>query len=342
MTSRKFTTQEFVTKARKVHGDKYIYTNTVYLGTDDKLTIKCIFHGDFHQTAQSHLQGRGCRQCAIKVKGEARNQTAKQVFIEKANKIHNNFYSYGKFVYEKSDIKSTIICPIHGEYVQTASAYLAGRGCRECGLIKNSANKIETGKKLFEDKARKIHGNHYDYSETIYAGANSKASIICRKHGRFVQTISGHLTGEGCSKCGRERTIKASIENPTGWTLNDWVKTSETSRDFEGFRIYLLYLSGDTENFYKIGRTFTKLKVRTRTIPYEVTLIHEIRNEDPKIIFDLENELKRKYKSFKYLPDLIFAGRQECFSLALPIQQIITNYPTNYIPKIDDAPTPTP
>jgi hypothetical protein len=342
MTSRKFTTQEFIYKAKQVHGDKYNYTNTVYVGTDDKLTIECIFHGDFHQTAQSHLQGRGCRQCAIELKGKARTQTAKQTFIERANKIHNNFYNYEKFVYEKSNIKSTIICPIHGEYVQTASAHLIGQGCRECGLVKNSANKIEAGRKLFEDKARKIHGDYYDYSETSYAGAKGKALIICRKHGKFVQTISDHLSGCGCSKCGRERTIEASIENPTGWTLSDWVKTSETSRDFEGFRIYLLYLSGDNENFYKIGRTFTRLKVRTRNMPYEVTLIHEIRNENPKIIFDLENELKRKYRSFKYIPDLIFAGRRECFSLDLPISDIITNYPTNYTPKIDDAPTPTP
>lgn len=56
-------TETFVAEARVVHGDRYGYDKTEYQHIKDKLTITCPVHGDFDQSAEAHLIGRGCRFC---------------------------------------------------------------------------------------------------------------------------------------------------------------------------------------------------------------------------------------------------------------------------------------
>ena len=46
-----------------------------------------------------------------------------------------------------------------------------------------------------------IHGEKYDYSETVYKNARSKVKIICPKHGLFEQTAKNHTSGHGCNMC---------------------------------------------------------------------------------------------------------------------------------------------
>ena len=41
----------------------------------------------------------------------------------------------------------------------------------------------------FEQKARDLHGDRYDYSKVDYTNANSKVIIICSEHGEFQQTL---------------------------------------------------------------------------------------------------------------------------------------------------------
>jgi hypothetical protein len=50
-------------------------------------------------------------------------------------------------------------------------------------------------------KAKKIHGDKYDYSRVIYTLSNKKVSIICHIHGEFMQTPNDHLNGHNCGKC---------------------------------------------------------------------------------------------------------------------------------------------
>ena len=46
-----------------------------------------------------------------------------------------------------------------------------------------------------------MHGEEYDYSNSIYKGSHSLVEIICSKHGVFTQEASNHLQGKGCNKC---------------------------------------------------------------------------------------------------------------------------------------------
>lgn len=65
----------------------------------------------------------------------------------------------------------------------------------------------------FINKAKKIHGNRYDYSLVDYKSAKTKVKIICKKHGIFEQTPTNHLSKRGCPECGKEeRSNKKRLE----------------------------------------------------------------------------------------------------------------------------------
>ena len=66
----------------------------------------------------------------------------------------------------------------------------------------------------FINKAKKIHGNKYDYSKVEYINSQTKVCIICPKHGEFWQIPNDHLKGFGCSSCSglKKHTKESFIE----------------------------------------------------------------------------------------------------------------------------------
>ena len=62
---KKLTTEEFIAKARLVHGDKYDYSLTNYVGNRTKVIIICPIHGAFEQSPKLHIRGHGCNLCYV-------------------------------------------------------------------------------------------------------------------------------------------------------------------------------------------------------------------------------------------------------------------------------------
>lgn len=58
--------------------------------------------------------------------------------------------------------------------------------------------------KEFIERAKKVHGNKYDYSKVEYINTTSKVCIICPKHGEFWQSPNHHLNGNNCPKCAHQ------------------------------------------------------------------------------------------------------------------------------------------
>ena len=56
-------------------------------------------------------------------------------FIERANKKHNNKYSYTKTEYFKYHEKVIITCSTHGDFEQSPAKHLAGQNCPKCARI---------------------------------------------------------------------------------------------------------------------------------------------------------------------------------------------------------------
>ena len=145
--SRKLTTEEFVQKAREVHGDKYDYSKVEYKNNKEKVCIICKEdgHGEYFKEPSKHLGGQGCPKCS----GKAKLTT--EEFIEKVRRIHSDKYDYSKVEYKNNKEKICIICPEHGEFYQTPNSHLQGRGCPKCGAVDRSKNRTYT-RDIFEKK----------------------------------------------------------------------------------------------------------------------------------------------------------------------------------------------
>ena len=131
-----------------------------------------------------------------------------EIFIERAAKKHNNFYSYELAEYNGSHGLVKIICPNHGVFEQRAYAHLNGARCIECFNEGDThiGNKYRKSKSLLIEQFKEKHGDRFDYSLMEYKSTNEKIKIRCIKHDEiFEQTSKNHLTGQvGCSQCKNE------------------------------------------------------------------------------------------------------------------------------------------
>ena len=192
--------ESFVAKARRVHGEKYGYSEVKYVRAVKKVRIVCRKHGIFMQTPNGHLDGRGCPKCGVETL-RAKFTQDKAQFVRNARKIHGRKYSYtGKYSNNKTSIR--IRCPEHGEFDQAPANHLSGQGCPLCGMDKLKGIHLLTHKEFLE-KAREIHGRKFTYPER-YKKASQKIGIRCPKHGIFKQTPNSHLGGNGCRFCQAE------------------------------------------------------------------------------------------------------------------------------------------
>lgn len=63
-------TQEFIEKAKKIHHDLYDYSKALYINAKTPIIIICSKHGEFLQTPDNHLHGKGCPHCKSKQQNE--------------------------------------------------------------------------------------------------------------------------------------------------------------------------------------------------------------------------------------------------------------------------------
>ena len=205
----KLTTEEFIKKAKEVHGDRYDYSKVEYVGSESKVCIVCSEHGEFWQAPHTHLRGSGCPICV----GRAKMRTSD--FIKRARSIHGDKYDYSKAEYKGVFDKVCIICPDHGVFWQSAHSHLNGNGCPQCSIIRVASLRRKTTHE-FVDKAHKVHGDKYDYSKVEYKSAKDKIVIICPMHGGFMQAPYNHLNGAGCPIC-QKKHAASLLRKSTDW-----------------------------------------------------------------------------------------------------------------------------
>lgn len=123
-------------------------------------------------------------------------------FIEKAKKaLGEENYSFLKTTYIDSHTKVIITCKKHGDFLVEPTNVISHKsGCPLCRPENISKSKTSNTKEFIE-KAKKIHGDKYDYSLVDYKHSQKKIKIICPEHGIFEQTPNNHLKGEGCPHC---------------------------------------------------------------------------------------------------------------------------------------------
>lgn len=186
----------FIEEAKKVHGDRYDYSQVEYKTIKDKVCIICPEHGAFWQRPSSHLRGAVCPDCS------RLKPITEEVFKSHSTIVHGGKYDYSKVHFNSVNEKVCIICPTHGEFWQSASSHMHGYSCPKC-----SGKYMDT--EYFKEKSSVVHGGKYDYSKTVFTGAFNKVIITCPIHGDFEQVASYHLAGNGCPACSESQLEKA-------------------------------------------------------------------------------------------------------------------------------------
>ena len=209
---KKLTTEEFIEKAKQIHGDEYDYSKTEYINKRTKVCIICPKHGEFWQEPNSHIKGCGCKKCADNNKKEKYSINTEE-FIEKAKKVHGDKYDYSKVDYVNSHTKVCIICPEHGEFWQTPNDHIKGCGCKKCANERISKINSKIGNFTFIERAKEVHGDKYDYSKINYINPKTKILIYCKFHKEYFEMLPhNHLNGQGCPKC-KNRKISESLQH---------------------------------------------------------------------------------------------------------------------------------
>jgi hypothetical protein len=134
--TKKSTKEDFITKAKEIHGDKYDYSKVDYKNNKTEVCIICPIHGEFYQTPKNHLSGRGCPKCS------GNKKYTKEDFVQESSKVHGYKYDYSKVVYKNNKTDVCIICPIHGEFYQAPKNHLSGQGCPICANGFNKEYKL--------------------------------------------------------------------------------------------------------------------------------------------------------------------------------------------------------
>jgi hypothetical protein len=199
----KDTIDDFVVKARTVHGDRYDYTKSEYVNSVTPLVIVCNVHGEFLQKPNNHLTGQQCPKCA-RIDTYTKQRMTLEHFLALAKIKHGEKYEYHIGDVELScDAVIQIQCEVHGMFVQRVSDHVyQGCGCQLC------SNHVQLTTDEFIRRAREAHGDKYDYSGVDYKVSYEKVDIICPKHGLFQQTAEKHYRGEGCRQCGSEIAVQ--------------------------------------------------------------------------------------------------------------------------------------
>ena len=198
----KMNAEIFIKRAKELHKNEvgvpaYEYGKTTYTKSSCKTIITCPKHGDYQQTPNAHLSGHGCKKCATVENTKNSTKTLNQ-FIERCEKRHPGLVDYSKTTYINCKVPVTFICKkCRSEYLRDPSHMLGGRGhgCKVCnGGVKDT-------KDSFIDKARKTHGDLFNYDQVVYVNSLTDVKIVCPKGHVFDQTPNHHISGDGCRRC---------------------------------------------------------------------------------------------------------------------------------------------
>lgn len=188
-------TEEFIKRAKAIHGDRYDYSKVAYSGVNNKVEIICPVHGSFFQSKRLHIDRQnGCLQCSKSL--PKRKEITSVEFLIRAKKIHGEKYTYSPYINYRSPI--SITCPRHGQFILSrASLHVTNKnGCPKCAHREDTEH--------FITKANKIHKNFYSYETARYETVGSMIEVGCPIHGLQKITPADHYR-VGCWFCKRNR-----------------------------------------------------------------------------------------------------------------------------------------
>lgn len=164
-------------------------------------------------------------------------------FIQQAQEAHNGIYTYERCAYTISRNKVTVTCKEHGDFEMLPTNHVSKKsGCPICAVKVRGYNQRLTTEEFIE-RSKKVHGEEYNYDNTVVKISSEKVAIMCKYHGEFKVLPFDHMYGVHCPNCSRNGCGKINKKNKS--------------------IIYYVYLK--YANRYKIGITGSDVSRRFRS-----------------------------------------------------------------------------
>lgn len=290
----KLTTASYIERMKLLHNNKYDYSKTKYKTERTSIIIGCPTHGFVRVFPRRHRE-QGCPICSAKPRTRTRD-----TFVKKARSVHGNTYSYRKVKYESCNIPVSIKCRIHGYFLQKPAEHIRGTACPDC-----SRDRHRDTTESFIQKARKVHGNKYNYSNVEYKHSQLLVKIKCPLHGTFKQNPNNHLTGQGCAECGRIRRREVNAYQKKVYNLGS---RQVEVQGYEPFAIdYLTKDQGIKPICIKVGVEVPVIRYKTKLLlsnsPYFKDRLYFPDLYLPK--YNLIIEVKSPYTFLTQLPNIL-------------------------------------
>lgn len=233
---KKMNTQEFITRSKKLWGDKYDYSEVIYKNFNSRIILTCDQGHRFEQLASSHLNGFNCPHCSGLAK-----KTTEQFVVEAKAKFGDKF-DYSKVDYVNSRTPVIIVCPIVGEFEMQPIQHLiskTGYTAEHAMMFADVYRQEPQTTEYFIERATKTHGDRYNYSKSVYLNVKDDIEIICKEHGSFWQAPHNHYKGSGCPTCALGST-ESKPERILTELLSEHkpVKTDKVLSDLKELDIY--------------------------------------------------------------------------------------------------------
>ena len=137
--------EEFIKRAREIHGDKYDYSKVVYKNNRTPVTIVCNTCGSECAVLPSnHLRGKGCKKCGYIKQVSSVIDKHEKLFLTKAKELYNDRYDYSHDKYLNSEKKIKILCKKHNIFFkQTPVGHLHSSGCPLCKPVSKGEEVIK-------------------------------------------------------------------------------------------------------------------------------------------------------------------------------------------------------
>lgn len=222
MRYNQLTTEQYIERARTIHGDTFDYSDTVYTSMDKKIVIRCKKHGIFECYAGNHVNRKvmsGCPYCAKKLvyKGETDLQSQypeiAKYFDEEKNGIHTDE------VFAHSNKKYWWKCDKCGKsYQSPINIHIRGHKCPYCAGLKVLSGKNDLAT-LFPDIAAEYSDDNELPANKISAQTHKKVKWVCSHCNQEYLASPHHRTSNdktGCPYCKRqskgERKVKKILK----------------------------------------------------------------------------------------------------------------------------------
>ena len=145
----KLTTEEFIAKAKAVHGDRYDYSKVEYVNSKTKLCIICPKHGDFWQLPSNHLRGHGC----VKCRADFNTKYNKDICVSTARTCNSRVEFFNKY-------PGMVDCAKRNGWYEDCCAHMGKRG----------------------NKQRLIYAYEFIKTHAVYIGLTFKIEVRNKRH----------------------------------------------------------------------------------------------------------------------------------------------------------------